>query len=222
MKSHRISRSKIELFLDCPRCFWLDVKKGIRRPEGIKGTFIGAKYDPLLKKQFDNYRKKDEVPEILRVNYLRLFEDEKKINLWRSQLGFFHKDHGIFYYGKIDDLLVNDDGAFVPFDFKTTLSKERPVYDSEKRQLEIYGYFLKKNHQLVANFGYLYIVKIQIGENFEKKETVELVRVNNLQFDKYDAILDQLRKVFYSDVSPHPSSTCIYCQYQRAVEENGG
>lgn len=219
MKNHWISRSKIDLFLECSRCFWLDVKKNIRRPEGIKGTFIGAKYDPLLKKQFDYYRQMKTVPEFLEKNNLRLYEDKSEISRWRHKLFFFHKDHQVYYYGKIDDLLVDSQGRAVPFDFKTTLSKERPVYNSEKRQLEIYGYLLKKNGLVVASFGYIYIVKIHIDDDFQKKEERELVKVDNLEFEKYDEILKKLKEVLDSDVSPNPSLTCQFCQYQNSVKE---
>jgi hypothetical protein len=30
----KVSRSKIELFMQCPRCFWLDVRLKIKRPDG--------------------------------------------------------------------------------------------------------------------------------------------------------------------------------------------
>ncbi|MCA9330587.1 hypothetical protein KC957_00940, partial [Candidatus Saccharibacteria bacterium] len=30
----KVSRSKIELFMQCPRCFWLDARLKIKRPSG--------------------------------------------------------------------------------------------------------------------------------------------------------------------------------------------
>ena len=55
-KNNKISRSQIELFIDCPRCFWLDVKLKIKRPEKFGSGYIGSKYDPLLKNYFDKHR----------------------------------------------------------------------------------------------------------------------------------------------------------------------
>ena len=55
----RISRSKIELFTECPRCFWLETVKGIKRPN-TPPFLINSAIDQLLKREFDTYRKKGE------------------------------------------------------------------------------------------------------------------------------------------------------------------
>lgn len=36
----KISQWKIELFIKCPRCFWLEVKYNIKKPEKSSGGFI--------------------------------------------------------------------------------------------------------------------------------------------------------------------------------------
>ena len=46
----KLSRSKIDLYLECPRCFWLDLKKGIKRPQPAPYT-INSAIDLLLKKR---------------------------------------------------------------------------------------------------------------------------------------------------------------------------
>jgi len=38
----QLSRSKIDLFVECPRCFWLDVGQGVRRPSGPPFTLNNA------------------------------------------------------------------------------------------------------------------------------------------------------------------------------------
>ena len=48
----KISRSKIDLFLECPRCFYLDVVKKIKRPPGFPFNLNNA-VDMLLKKEFN-------------------------------------------------------------------------------------------------------------------------------------------------------------------------
>ena len=48
----RLSRSKLELFLECPRCFYLDRVRGIGRPPGFPFNLNSA-VDTLLKKEFD-------------------------------------------------------------------------------------------------------------------------------------------------------------------------
>jgi hypothetical protein len=51
-KNWKLSRSKIDLFLECPRCFYLDNKLGLKRPPGYPFALNSA-VDLLLKKEFD-------------------------------------------------------------------------------------------------------------------------------------------------------------------------
>ncbi len=41
----RLSRSKIELFQKCRRCFWLDVKAKVRQPSGPRLNFFFPGFD---------------------------------------------------------------------------------------------------------------------------------------------------------------------------------
>jgi hypothetical protein len=58
-KSFKISRSKIDLFIECPRCFYLDRRLGVGRPPGFPFSLNSA-VDALLKQEFDAYRAKGE------------------------------------------------------------------------------------------------------------------------------------------------------------------
>src|SRR3989338_4952951 len=51
----KLSRSKIYLFLECPRCFYLDRRLGVGRPPGFPFSLNSA-VDRLLKKEFDIHR----------------------------------------------------------------------------------------------------------------------------------------------------------------------
>ena len=51
----KLSRSKLDLFLQCPRCFYLDNRLGIKRPPGFPFNLNSA-VDHLLKKEFDPVR----------------------------------------------------------------------------------------------------------------------------------------------------------------------
>jgi len=211
MKPIKISRSKIELFLDCPRCFWLEVKYKIKRPEKFSGGYIGSKYDPYLKKIFDEYRKNKEKPEELKNYDFDLFDDIKKLEVWRKRgIEYLHPKHKVIYYGEIDDILKKEK-FLVPFDFKTTLSKEFQIYESYKRQLEIYGYLLKKQGEEVLNLGAFYVVKIDINEKFEKIEERKLVIIEDLNYEIYDEILENLYQIYFSDKEPEPNENCPYC-----------
>src|SRR5208283_1962828 len=51
----KLSRSKIDLFSQCPRCFYFDRKLGVDRPPGFPFALNSA-VDALLKQEFDIYR----------------------------------------------------------------------------------------------------------------------------------------------------------------------
>ena len=53
----RLSRSKIDLFLECPRCFYFDNKLGTKRPPGYPFN-LNTAVDTLLKQEFDAHRAK--------------------------------------------------------------------------------------------------------------------------------------------------------------------
>jgi hypothetical protein len=55
-KPYRISRSGLELFHDCPRCFYYDKRLGHSRPAGFPFNLNSA-VDALLKREFDAFRK---------------------------------------------------------------------------------------------------------------------------------------------------------------------
>lgn len=50
-----LSRSKAELLMDCPRCFYLDRRLGIARPTGFPFNLNSA-VDVVLKCEFERYR----------------------------------------------------------------------------------------------------------------------------------------------------------------------
>ncbi len=53
----RLSRGKIDDFINCPRCFYLDRKLGVAQPPGFPFSLNSA-VDKLLKKEFDIHRAK--------------------------------------------------------------------------------------------------------------------------------------------------------------------
>ncbi|MCP5089601.1 MAG: hypothetical protein GY949_01620, partial [Gammaproteobacteria bacterium] len=54
-KPFKISRSKIDLFVECPRCFYIDRRLGTGRPPGYPFNLNSA-VDTLLKSEFDQHR----------------------------------------------------------------------------------------------------------------------------------------------------------------------
>ena len=104
----KISRSGLKLFLDCPRCFWLNVHHKIKRPPGYPYT-LSAAVDYLVKQEFDKYRVDGKLPPVFAKEGLdaKLFVDEK-LHDWRNNfrgVSYFDEDLNAILYGAVDDIL---------------------------------------------------------------------------------------------------------------------
>src|SRR3972149_10694277 len=91
---YRISRSKIDLFLNCPRCFYLDRRLGVSQPPGFPFSLNSA-VDKLLKKEFDILRKKGEAHPLMKkfgIDAIPL--KHEKLDEWRDPF------KGITYHEK--------------------------------------------------------------------------------------------------------------------------
>jgi hypothetical protein len=77
-EAFKLSRTKIENFIQCPRCFYLDRKLGISQPPGFPFTLNSA-VDCLLKKEFDVYRAEQRIHPLMAHYGLKAvpFRDEK-------------------------------------------------------------------------------------------------------------------------------------------------
>ena len=80
----RISRSKIDLFIKCPRCFYLDRRLGIGQPPGYPFSLNSA-VDTLLKKEFDMHRTQKTAHPLMETYGIDavLFQ-HKNMDVWRE------------------------------------------------------------------------------------------------------------------------------------------
>ena len=226
----KLSRSKIELSLDCPRCFWLEMKKGIKRPPMFPYTINNA-IDYLLKQEFDAYREKGSPHPIMTKNKIDAIPYQSpKIANWRSNftgVQHHHKDTDFLVYGAVDDVWVNPDGELIIVDYKATGANQHTVQDSYRRQLEIYQWLLRRNDFDVSPVGYFVFARADKSGGFAA--SAEALREGGgmaiLPFDIFvehhqgdDSWLEQAlvnaRHTFDSEEVPEASLECPYCQYR--------
>src|SRR5680860_1723285 len=123
----RVSRSKIDLFLECPRCFFLDQRHGLARVKYPPFTLNNA-VDELLKKEFDKHRAQGTWHPVLKENDLRLkpFKHEK-MDEWRDAMRcgvqYDLPDTLLTIRGGVDDIWVDGEGVLYVADYQAT-SKE--------------------------------------------------------------------------------------------------
>jgi CRISPR/Cas system-associated exonuclease Cas4 (RecB family) len=158
----KVSRSKIELFKQCPRCFWLDVRLKITRPNSPPFN-INKAIDELFKKEFDSYRKQGKPhPLMVEFNVPAIPFQHEQLNTWRETfvgVVAIHKPTNLHVFGGVDDLWVGEDGKVIVVDYKATAKDKEVSIDSDwqisyKRQLEVYQWLLRQNGLDVSDTGY--------------------------------------------------------------------
>ena len=158
----KVSRSKIELFTQCPRCFWLDVRLKIKRPDGPPFN-INKAIDELFKKEFDVYRAKGEPhPIMLEHNLDAVPFAHDKLDDWRETfvgVQYLHTPTNLLVFGGIDDLWVTPDGTVIVVDYKATAKDREVSIDADwqmsyKRQVEVYQWLLRQNGLTVSDTAY--------------------------------------------------------------------
>lgn len=159
---YKLSRSKIELYTQCPRCFWLDVRLRIKRPSGPPFQ-INKAIDELLKKEFDAYRAKQKPHPWMTDNQIKAVPmQHADLDKWRHNftgVAALHEPTNLYIFGAIDDLWVDEDGQAIVVDYKATAKAMEVSLDaawqiSYKRQMEIYQWLLRANGFKVSDTGY--------------------------------------------------------------------
>ena len=159
----KISRSKIDRFVECPRCFYIDRRLGTDRPPGFPFN-INSAVDTLLKTEFDTHRAAG-TPHPLQQAYDidAIPAAHAEIDTWRENfkgVQHHHEATNLIITGAIDDLWIDSAGRYLVVDYKAT-AKKAPVTTMEaawmvgyKRQMEIYQWLLRRNGLDVSDTGY--------------------------------------------------------------------
>lgn len=221
-----LSRSKIELFLDCPRCFVLDRRYGISRPSPLPYT-LQSTVDLLVKREFDHYRL-DGRPHPLMVQFGIdgvPFRDPR-LTEWRdmrSGVSLIHAPSRLRVFGAVDDIWQLAGGALAVVDYKTTSTSATLSIDDDrmrayKRQLEIYQWLLRGQGLSVQNTGYLvYFNARRERPSFDLHLDFTSIILSYAGSDAWisDALLD-VRRVLELDSLPQSSRDCVWCAYREA------
>jgi RecB family exonuclease len=227
----KLSRSKLELFINCPRCFYLDRRLGIGQPPGYPFTLNSA-VDALLKKEFDHYRREQRPHPIMIKNRIDAvpFKHEK-IDLWRNALtggiDCYHKDTNLIISGSIDDVWINPTGELIIVDYKSTSksgeinSLDEDWHDAFKRQMEIYQWLFRRNDFKVNPTGYfVYCNADTAKERFDGHLVFDITVIPHIGDDSWvDQMIINAKKCLMSEVLPDPSPDCDYCRYREAAKE---
>jgi hypothetical protein len=216
----RISRSKVDLFIECPLCFWLDQKAKIKRPSGPPFS-LNVAVDHLFKNEFDLSRGKGVPARLAREGLSFIPVSHPKLDQWRENFKGVTRQFGdIEFFGAIDDLWVDMFGVHYVVDYKATSKADEVSLDADwqisyKRQVEFYQWLLRGNDLQVSDQAwFVYTNGIKDDSPFND---VLRFRTKLLSYDGngswIEPTLKSLIACLNSDTPPKSHDNCAYCQF---------
>ena len=229
-KNWKLSRSKIDFFNECPRCFYIDNKYGVARPK-MPAFTLNVAVDALLKKEFDLHRvKKTAHPIMQKYGVEAVPFLHADIDAWRENfvgIQYRHEPTGMLITGAIDDVWVNPAGELIVVDYKATSKEGRidSLDDSSwkeqyQRQLEVYQWLLRQKGFKVSPTGYFVYVNGQKDRlAFDGKLEFDVTLIAHTGSDEWvEPMLLKIKKCLDGDVCPAPDKDCEYCAYRLAMQ----
>ncbi|MGH8197976.1 MAG: PD-(D/E)XK nuclease family protein [Steroidobacteraceae bacterium] len=230
LQRRQLSRSKIDLFVECPRCLYRDVARGIKRPSGPPFTLNNA-VDSLMKAEFDRYRAAGEPhPLFAPAGIDAVPFAHPDLDRWRHNFtGVRWKDDetGWTLYGAIDDLWQAPSGELIVADYKATARAEPPtaerLFPSYRRQMDVYQFLVRRQGFEVSNRGWFVYAN---GDGRAGAFGDKLCFTTSMvPYESNDAwVLDAFRRAVATIEGANPPQSgenCEYCVYVNSASVAG-
>lgn len=219
----KLSPSSLNLFLECPRCFWLQIVRKIRRPSGAFPS-LPSGMDKILKIHFDNFMNKGKLPPELRkedcINGCSLFNDAELLKVWRSNLKGIQctdKESGVVLHGAIDNLLVKGK-KFIVLDYKTRgFPLKEDTHKSYQTQMDLYNFLLRENGYLTEDYTYLlFYYPNHVTESGEVVFDTKLIKIPTNP-DNGKEIFKGAIKLIQKKEPPKANEECGFCKWNNDI-----
>ena len=223
----RLSRSKVELFRSCARCFYLDRRLGISRPASFPFNLNSA-VDTLLKSEFDHYRESREPHPYMAAAGLNAIPfQHEELDRWRANftgISTLDTSTNLELFGAIDDLWVDlDSQELIVVDYKATskageVNIDAPWQITYKRQLEFYQWLFRRNGFAVSSTGYfVYCNGDRSRERFDARIEFRVKLIPYTGNDDWvEPELQQIHATLEADTAPEAPSGCEHCSFALA------
>lgn len=224
----KLSRSKIDLFLECPRCFYLDRRLGLGRPS-MPGWALNSAVDQLLKNEFDFLRKEGKPHTLMRQYGIDAVPfSHPQLDDWRNNFvgkQYLHPETNLLIFGAVDDLWINKKGELLIVDYKATSTSKEISLDDEykqgyKKQMEVYQWIFRKSGFKVNDTGYF--IFANAGKNrprFDGRLEFEVSIISYKGGDSWvEPTIFAMKKCLDSDKIPDPDPDCEYCKYRELIK----
>lgn len=222
---YKLSRSKIDLFMQCPRCFYLDRRLGIPRPS-IPSFTLNNAVDFLLKKEFDLLRVNGEAHALMKQYKIDAIPfKHAEMDRWRENFKgkeYHERENNFIVVGAVDDLWQNSKEELLVVDYKAT-STERTISlddeykDAYKRQMEIYQWIFRNSGYKVSRTGYFVFANAgKTAAKFDGKlEFVMSIIPYTGSTEWIFPTLQKIRTLLASDTIPDFTFGCSHCDFVR-------
>ena len=218
----QLSPNSLNLYLECPCCFWMDKKKGIKRPPPYPYALNSA-IDVLLKEEFDEFRQKGEKHPLMGEINAKLFSNQKLLDQWRdnfSGIRYFDRKINATLFGAVDDVIEFPDKKLAPLDYKSTGSKVANVYDRFQIQMDVYTYLLEKNGFSTPRKGYLAFYIVDKTNEFKdrlpfKKEMHEI----DTNPDDVEELFKGAINILKKETPPAHSRDCKFSAWYKGAQK---
>lgn len=207
-----LSHTSVEVLERCPRCFWLQINKGIRQPEGIVSR-LANRFDTVIKNYFDKFRKTGELPPMVKGKLPGRIQNpfqEKYFARINDKYGF---------YGKLDECLENEAGKLSPVDFKTSSSdpRDKEILSAYQSQIDDYIFLIKENGKKVTGEGFLIYFFPDLGIELHDGFPM-IIHIEKLKGDpnRTSARIKNAIEVLEGKI-PQSNPDCVFCNYRSEV-----
>ncbi len=218
-----LSRSKIDLFLQCPKCFYLDRVHGIARPQ-FPAFLLNSAVDELFKKEFDTYRADGVAhPVMSQYGIDAIPYTHPDLEEWRHNftgVRITHAPTNFELFGAVDDLWINPKGELHVVDYKSTSKDEAITLDDKwkegyKRQLEVYQWLLRQKGFSVSDRGFFVFANARKDRNsFDARLEFDVTVLDYVGDTTWiEDTVFRIKEVLDSTDMPKPCDDCEYCQY---------
>jgi CRISPR/Cas system-associated exonuclease Cas4 (RecB family) len=223
-----VSRSKVDLFFECPRCFYMDRRLGVSRPS-MPAFSLNNAVDELMKKEFDIHRAKKTAHPLMKAYGIDAVPlQHESMEAWRDArkrgIRFVHTPTNLEVSGGIDDVWVSPSGELIIVDYKATSTRKEISLDDQwkaayKRQVEVYQWLFRQNGFPVSKTAYFVFCNGDADKNaFDGKLEFAVSIIPYVGNDAWiEGTLQGIRECLTSTALPEPGSTCEHCSYRAAA-----
>jgi len=230
---YKLSRSRIDNFMWCKRCFWLEERLKIKRPSSPPFR-INSAIDELLKKEFDGFRKQNKPhPMMVEFGVDATPFSHDKLDSWRENfvgVQALHEPTNFLIFGAVDDIWAKPDGELIVVDYKATAKDSEVTIDADwqimyKRQMEVYQWLLRQNGFKVSDTGYFVYAngRLDVDGFFDKVEFRTKIIPYKGDASWVEKALHEMKECLEGDMPPVGKAVmggdCEFCNYARQRTE---